>query len=147
MKTSVTAQKTAELTDPFFGKNWEISKRSSSFSSWKPDTEKRIYEKVGAGYRLTVSGIRDGKPYRWGYTATTDGQPCPVHGRSDVDAIEKHQITNLITVGSFTKDGKIVAEYRRVTASNGKTLTVVVSGRSPDGTAYFDVLKYKVVAI
>jgi hypothetical protein len=39
-----------------------------------PATETRRYEQVGDGYKLTVSGTRDGKPYSWSYTAQYDGK-------------------------------------------------------------------------
>ena len=132
------------MSDPVFGKIWKINKVQSRFTaSSTPATETRLYEKVGRGYKLTVSGTHDGQPYEWGYTAQYDGKPSPVYGRPDVDAIEKHKVTDLITIGSFTKKGKIVAAYKRATSVDGKVLTVVASGNLPDGTTYFDVLKYK----
>lgn len=60
-----------------------------------------------------------------------------------MDAIEKHRVTDFVTIGSFTKDGEIVASYRRTTSPDGELLTVVASGRCPDGTTYFDVIKYR----
>lgn len=132
------------MSDPVFAKTWKMVKGQSTFTTASiPTTETRVYEKIGRGYKLTVAGMHEGKPYEWGYTARYDGKRSPVHGRSDVDAIEKHKVTDLITIGSFTKKGKIVAAYRRATSADGKTLTVVASGNRPDGTTYFDVLKYK----
>lgn len=143
MKKPTTKRMRAKQIDPVFGQNWDMNTAASVFTAWRPDSETRLYEQVGQGYKLTVTGTRNGQPYKWGYTATTDGKPCPVHGRPDVDMIVKHVVNNLITVGSFTKDGKIVAEYRRATSQDGKELTVVVSGRAPEGGAYFDVLRYE----
>jgi len=132
------------MRDPVFGKTWKLHKGQSHFgSAFTPATETRHYEKIADGYKLTVTGTYNGQPYEWGYTAQYDGKSSPVHGRADVDAIVKHQVTDQITVGSFTKKGKIVAAYRRDTSKDGKTLTVVASGYRPDGTTYFDVLRYK----
>ena len=133
-----------DMSDPVFGRTWAISKEQSRFTaSTSPSTETRIYEKVGHGYKLTVSGMHDGQPYEWGYTARYDGEAKPVYGRLDVDAIVKHKVTDLITIGSFTRQGKVVAAYRRETSLDGRTLVVVASGFRPDGTTYFDVLTYK----
>jgi hypothetical protein len=131
------------MTDPVFGKTWNINQRQSSFAgSPTPVTETRLYESIGEGYRLTVSGSSDGMQYEWGYTAEYDGTPCAVFGRGDVDTISKHKVSDLITIGSFSKNGKVVAAYRRETTIDGKTLTVVASGQRPDGATYFDVLNY-----
>jgi hypothetical protein len=132
------------MNDPVYGKTWKMNKGQSVLTaSSTPTAETRLYEKVVGGYKLTVSGMHDGQPYEWGYTAQYEGKPSPVYGRSDVDAIEKHQVSNLITIGSFTNKGRIVGAYRRATSIDGKTLTVVASGRRQDGTTYFDVIKYK----
>jgi hypothetical protein len=132
------------MSDPVFGKTWKINKNGSSFAgTGAPATETRYYEKVGEGYKLTVRGSRDGQPYEWGYTVGVDGLPCPVHGRSDVDAIKKHRVNDLITVGSFTNKGEIVASYRREVSPDGDALTVVAAGNLNGGVAYFDVMRYE----
>jgi hypothetical protein len=132
------------MSDPVFGKNWKINTQKSTVTTSSPVTdETRRYEEFAPGYRLTVSGSRDGQPYEWGYTVGEDGIRCPVHGRSDVDTIEKHRINDFITVGSFTKNGRVVASYRREVEPDGTALTVVASGRSDNGAPYFDVLRYE----
>jgi len=132
------------MSDPVFSKKWKINKSDSVFSgSQVPATETRIYEKVGAGYKLTVLGTCGGETYEWGYTVGEDGVPCPVHGRSDVDAIQKHRVTDFITIGSFTKGGEIVASYRREVSPDGHALTVVAAGNAPGSLTYFDVIRYE----
>ena len=131
------------MSDPVFGRAWRINREESVFAgSPAPAVETRIYEKVGEGYKLTVCGSRDGEAYEWGYTVGEDGVSCPVHGRSDVDAIEKHRVTDFITIGSFTKRGEIVASYRREVSPDGQDLTVVAAGSLEGGATYFDVLRY-----
>src|SRR5687767_1996025 len=94
--------------NPLFGANWKLAPKKSKFttSTWKPDSENRVYKAVRGGYELNVTGIKNGKPYSWGYTAIYDGKNHPVHGRKDVDAIEAHKVNNQITIGIFKKKGK-----------------------------------------
>ncbi len=126
-----------------FGKDWKMTKSQSTFTAGSPDIETRRYEKVGRGYKLTVSGERNGESYEWGYSAKYDGKSHRVYGRRDVDAIEAHKVNDQITIGLFKKNGKAVALYRRDVSLNGKTLTVQAAGRLTDGTAYFDSIVYK----
>jgi hypothetical protein len=132
------------MNDPVYGKSWTLNEDESTFAPGEaPSDETRLYEQAGDGYKLTVRGTRKGHSYEWGYTVGTDGIPCPVYGRADVDMIEKHRVSDCITIGSFTKDGEIVASYRRETSPDGSSLTVVAAGNSNlDGTTYFDVMRY-----
>lgn len=131
------------MSDPVFGKAWTIDTAQSVLSGSTPTAETRLYEEVGSGYKLSVAGARDGQNYSWGYTVGTDGTRSPVHGRSDVDCIEKHRVNDFITIGSFTKNGQIVASYRREVSPDGAALTVIASGCLHEGATYFDVIRYK----
>ena len=132
------------MSDLLFGKTWNLNKGASVFSTdWSPDTETRHYEKVGDGYKLTVSGTNNGRPYEWGYTAKYDGKDHPVHGRPDVDAIEAYRVNDHITIGFFKKVGVRGGSYARIVAEDGKSLTVEAAGKQPDGTVYYDVITYK----
>lgn len=131
------------MSDPVFGKTWIIDLEHSSLSGGVPSSETRLYEETRDGYRLSVKGARDGHTYDWGYTVGVDGTPWPVHGRSDVDCIEKHRVNDFITIGSFTKEGRIVASYRREVSRDGAALTVVAAGCTENGATYFDVIAYR----
>ena len=76
------------MADALIGKTWKINAGASLFStSFRPAQKTRLYEERPNGYKLTVSGSHNRKPYSWGYEAYHDGKPYPVHGREDVDAI------------------------------------------------------------
>jgi hypothetical protein len=127
-----------------FGKEWTLDSGRSLFSSaFQPATETRHYEQVGDGYKLTVSGMHNGHPYEWGYTAQYDGSDHPVYGRADVDAIEAYRINDLITIGFFKKAGVLGGAYARFVGEDDKSLTVQASGKQEDGTVYYDVIIYK----
>lgn len=95
------------------------------------------------GYKLTVTGTRDGQPYAWNYTALYDGKPHPVQGRLDVDAITAYRINDKITVGFFTKSGLAGGPYSRFVADDGRSLTVWAGGRNANAAPYFGVLHYQ----
>jgi hypothetical protein len=132
------------MSETLFGKKWQMTAGKSMFStsSSRPNNETRLYEPIENGYKLTVSGSQDGKPYEWGYTAKYDGKDHPVHGRSDVDAIVAHRVTDHITIGTFKKNGGLIAFYKRTVNPNSTSLTVEMGGRQSDGTAYYNVVEY-----
>jgi hypothetical protein len=132
--------------NPLFAGNWKLAPKRSKFttSAWNPESEDRSYKAVRGGYELTVTGIRNGEPYSWGYTAIYDGKDHPVQGRKDVDAIEAYKVNDRITIGFFKKKGKEVAAYKRHLSIDGKSLSVVASGVNTDGSIYFDTIEYKI---
>jgi hypothetical protein len=131
------------MADALFGKRWNMVANSSLFStSFKPQTEQRLYEVVPGGYKLTVSGSHEGKPYSWNYTALYDGKPHPVHGRDDVNSIVIHKIDDRTTVGFFLKDAAPGGPYARHLSLDGKTLVVEAAGRRTNGQPFYDVITY-----
>lgn len=93
------------MSDLLFGKTWKMNPGASLFSaSFTPDSEIREYEEIYGRYKLTVSGVHQGSPYSWNYTALYDGKPHKVYSRSDVDAITIHKIDDRTTIGFFEKD-------------------------------------------
>jgi len=140
--------RTSELakpgTNPLFGVEWGMAKAESLFSSsFSPEGETRLYEGVPGGYRLSVKGTHNGKPYSWGYTAIYDGKDHPVWGRPDADSIEAYRINDRITIGFFKKNGVPCGPYTRKVSADGKSLQVQTVGRNADGSVYFDVIEYK----
>lgn len=132
------------MNNKLFNKDWKADVKASSFTSTKKLTkEKRLYERIENGYKLTVSGTNpDGTVYEWGYTALKDGEKFPVYGREDVDSIIAHKVTEEITIGDFYKDGNLVGAYQRNMSKDGKSLTVIFAGVDKDTKPYFDVIKY-----
>lgn len=129
--------------DPLFEKKWTSNISKSKFSTtWKPNSETRLYEKLDNGYKLTVSGENNGKKYEWGYTAHYDDKKYPVHGREDVNGIKIYEINDKITVGFFFSDDSPGGPYARFVSEDGKRLTVQTVGRH-DGQVYFDVIEYE----
>jgi hypothetical protein len=89
-------------TDPLFGKTWNMQPQASVFSAgFNPANETRLYEQRENGYKLTVSGTHNNQPYQWSYEAYYDGNPYPVVGRTDVDAITICKLNDSETGGFF----------------------------------------------
>jgi hypothetical protein len=132
------------MPDPLFGRDWRLDRGRSDLSvtSFNPTQETRRYEEIQNGYKLTVTGTSGGRNYSWNYTALYDGQPHPVQGRDDVDAITAYRINDRITVGFFTKNAVAGGAYARFVSADGKHLTVTAGGKNANGEPYFDVLHY-----
>lgn len=137
------------MADALFGKSWQMDGGTSIFSSYYvPSTEIRLYEERENGYKLTVSGTSNGNSYEWGYEAYHDGKSYPVHGRQDVSTITIYRISDTITVGFFEKEvspGVMMpgGPYARKLSADGTSLEVQAAGRNADGTAFFDVINYR----
>src|SRR5882724_4222347 len=102
------------MAGELFGKSWKMNMGASIFStSFKPTNETRLYEERPNGYKLTVSGMHNGKPYTWGYEAFHDGRSYPVHGRDDVDAIRIFKLSETETCGFFSNEEKEGGAYKR----------------------------------
>lgn len=128
-----------------FGVLWEMRPGESAFSgSFIPTKETRQYEEMDNGYKLTVEGTHNGKPYSWGYTAQYDGKPHAVHGRTDVDSIIAYRVNDRVTFGVFQKGGVEGGSYARGVSEDGKRLTVQAGGIDDKGKPYFDVIRYSV---
>lgn len=132
------------MADGLFGKNWTMNRGQSilGLGSHNPDSETRLYQEVENGYSLTVTGSKGGNPYQWGYVALYDGQPHPVYGRQDVDAITAYKISDKITIGFFTNNAVPGGPYARFVSDDGNSLVVWAGGRNANGAPYFDVIKY-----
>lgn len=132
------------MSDPLFGKTWKADPGKSLFSTdWRPDSETRLYEETAGGYRLTVSGTRNGEPYSWSYAAQYDGKDHAVSGREDADSIEAYRVNDRITIGFFKKKLVAAGAYTRQMSDDGKTLVVQAAGLRVDGMPYFDVIEYR----
>jgi len=132
------------VQNELFGVKWTLNKQSSKFTKgWSPESETRLYEETPNGYKLSVNGVHEGKPYSWGYDAKYDGKDHPVHGREDADAIEAYKVNERITLGFFKKGGQLCGPYARKLSTDGSSLTVQSVGRRADGSAFFDVIQYQ----
>jgi hypothetical protein len=88
--------------DSLFGKTWNMQPQASVFSAgFAPANETRLYEQQENGYKLTVSGTHNSRPYQWSYQAYYDRNPHPVVGRTDVDAITIVKLSDSETGASF----------------------------------------------
>jgi hypothetical protein len=132
------------MADQLFGKTWTMNPEASRFSSdFTPSQETRVYEADGDGYKLTVTGYRDGQEYSWHYAAQYDGKPHPVYGRDDVDSITIYKIDDRTTVGFFKKELAPGGPYVRFVSEDGQNLVVEAAGRHPDGRPFYDVIEYR----
>ena len=131
-------------TDPFVG-TWKLSVSRSKFAPGAPSFILGAIqiEPAANGLKSTASGA-DGRGISSDLTFSCqlDGTPCavtssaPSRSQTAVDTITLKRVDKNIIVATGTKNGKPVYSDRRVVSANGKTMTVVRDGVTPDGTKY-----------
>jgi len=132
-------------TDPFVG-TWKLDTERSKFAPGAPRFILAAIQIESAGNYLksTASGA-DGKGISSDFTFSCqlDGTPCkvtpstkPMRGASAVDTITLKRVDSNIIIATGTKNGDSVYSDRRVVSADGKTMTVVRYGTTPEGKRY-----------
>ncbi len=132
-------------TDPFVG-TWKLNTNRSKFARGTPSFILAAIqiESAGTALKSTASGA-DGQGISGDFTFSCelDGTPCrvtpatiPMRGVSAVDTITLKRVDPNIIMATGTKNGKQVYSDRRVVSADGKTMTVVRDGTTPDGKKY-----------
>jgi len=131
-------------TDPFVG-TWKLNTDRSKFPPGAPGfffATMRI-ESAGAGLKSTASAA-DGEGIATSFTFSCqiDGTPCnvasssPLRSDSAVDTIRLKRVDPNTIIAMGERKGKQVYSDRRVVSANGKTMTVVRDGITPEGRKY-----------
>lgn len=132
-------------TDPFVG-TWKLNTSRSKFAPGAPSFILAIIqiESAANGLTSTAAGA-DGKGISSDFTFSCqlDGTPCkvtpsttPMRSASAVDTIALKRIDPNIITATGTKNGKPVYTDRRVVSTDGKMMTVVRDGTTPEGKKY-----------
>jgi hypothetical protein len=136
-------------TDPFVG-TWKLN---TSRSKFPPDAPSFLVatmqiESTDAGLKSTASGA-DGAGIAGDFTfrCQLDGTPCkvtsatlPQRSASAVDTITLKRVDPNTIMATGTRNGKPVYSDRRVVSADGKMLTVVRDGTTPEGKKYESII-------
>jgi len=131
--------------DPFVG-TWKLNPSRSNFAPGAPRFILGAIqiESAGNGLKSTASGA-DGKGIVSDFTFSCqlDGTPCkvtpatmPLRSASAVDTITLKRIDPTFMMATGTRNGKLVYSDRRVVSADGKTMTVIRDGTTPEGKKY-----------
>ena len=130
--------------DPFVGV-WKLNTHRSKFPLGAPGFffATMQIESAGTGLKSTASAA-DGEGIATSFTFSCqiDGTPCnvasasPLRSESAVDTINLKRVNPNTIIATGTRNGKRVYSDRRVVSADGKTMTVVREGTTPEGKKY-----------
>jgi hypothetical protein len=131
-------------SDPFVG-IWKLNTNRSKFPPDAPDfffATMKI-EAAGAGLKSTASAADgEGIASSFTFSCMLDGTPCKVttatslRSASAVDTISLKRVDSNTIIATGTRNGKPVYSDRRVVSVDGKTITVVRDGTTPNSKKY-----------
>jgi hypothetical protein len=122
--------------DPQMG-TWKLNEAKSTFTPGTGKNTTVVYKAASGGQvKITADGVdANGKPTHSEWTGKFDGKDYPVAGdpTSDMRSYTKRDDRTL----NFTvkKRGKVTVKGRVVVEADGKSRTVMTSGRTGFGTA------------
>lgn len=130
--------------DPVIG-TWKLNTAKSKYSPGPPPKSGTVtYEAANGGIKRSGEMVNaDGQTVSFTYTANYDGKDYPITGNNpNADAISLKRINDYTTEASLKKGGKTTGTARRVVSKDGKTLTITLTGNTPDGKRMRNILVY-----
>jgi hypothetical protein len=122
---------------------WVLNLRKSDFTPGPPPSSgQQVYERTAAGIRFTSTIVEaDGKTTtteQW--SGIEDGRDFPVTGSPDIDALSV-RVNGRQAQYIGKREGRVTMGGNRSISSDGKTMTITLSGRNAHG----QVLKQSLV--
>jgi hypothetical protein len=114
---------------------WKINLAKSKFPKGEaPQSLTLSFEKAADGVTLTSDGAdAKGEPTHAAYTAKFDGTAASWTGNPNADMAAPKRIDANHYRNVWKKDGKVTVTAKVAVSTNGKTLTVVQTGRDAQG--------------
>src|SRR4029434_2045440 len=119
--------------DPEMG-TWKLNETKSKFAPGATKNHTVVYEATGDNVKITVDGTdKEGKSTHNEWTGKFDGKDYPVTGDPTSDMRSYKQINPRTLSLTNKKDGKVTLTGKITVAADGKSRTVVVSGKDASG--------------
>lgn len=114
---------------------WKLNVAKSKYSPGSaPKSGGVTFEASGDAVKRTGEQIAaDGKKSSLSYTAKMDGKFYPVTGSELYDEISIKKINDHNTEATMKRAGKLVANAKRSISSDGKSMTITISGTNAKG--------------
>jgi hypothetical protein len=123
---------------------WKLDEAKSKISAGTPKNTTVVYEAAGDSVKVSVEGVgTDGKPTHNEWTGKFDGKDYPVTGDPSADMRSYKRIDDHTLALTNKKGGKVTLTGKITVSADGKSRTVVISGKDADGkkissTAVYD---------
>ncbi len=134
--------------DPFVGV-WKLNAERSKFQQGAPAFffATMQIEAAGSGLKSSASAAdSEGFASDLTFSCQLDGTPCKVttstslRSASSVDTVSLKRVDANTIVATGTRNSKLVYKDKRAISADGKTMTVVRDGTTPDGKSYENII-------
>jgi hypothetical protein len=137
---SVAGRLLLAQSDPHVG-TWKLNLAKSKYDPGPPpQSQTRTWEASG---KVSVEGVSGaGKPMAYGYTVKGDGKEYPTTGAipNGADTIATKRIDANTFEATFKRGGKQVETVTFAVSKDGKVLTILAKGTSPNGQPFDNVI-------
>jgi len=128
--------------DPQMG-TWKLNEAKSKITPGTLKFTTIIYKSMFGKVRVEGEGIdADGKPVHSEWTGNFDGKDYPVTGDPISDSRSYTKVDDRTLDLTVKKGGKVIDTVRMVLSADGKSRTVTVSGTTPKGKKFKNVVVY-----
>jgi hypothetical protein len=128
--------------DPQMG-IWKLNAAKSKITTGTLKFNTVTFESRFGKVKVTGEGIdADGKPVHSEWTGNFDGKDYPVTGDPISDTRSYTKVDDRTLNLTVKKDGKVIDTGRSVVSADGKSRTVTVSGTTPKGKKFTNVVVY-----
>jgi hypothetical protein len=120
---------------------WTLNLRKSEFTPGPPPSSiQQVYERAGAEIRFTSTLVdADGKTTTEQWTGTEDGRDFPLTGSPDIDVLSI-RVNGRQAQYVAKRGGRVTMGGNRSISSDGKTMTITISGRNAQDQVVKQVL-------
>ena len=128
--------------DPQMG-TWKLNESKSKITPGTLKFTTVTFKSMFGNIKVTGDGIdADGKPVHSEWTGNFDGKDYPVTGDPISDTRSYTKVDDRTLNLTVKKNGKVVDTGRIVVSADGKSRTVTVSGTTPRGKKFKNVVVY-----
>ena len=123
--------------NPFVG-TWNLNGAKSKLTGSGIGSKGTVHiEANDASLKFTVESTDEkGEARNFNYEAALDGKAATISGTATVDEVSLKRVDDHTIDATGKKDGKVVYTDKRTVSQDGKTMTIVRSGKNPEGKAF-----------
>jgi hypothetical protein len=136
------ASATCFAADPQMG-TWKLNQAKSKFTPGTAKFSTVTFKNTLGNIKATGDGIAaNGNPMHVEWSGKFDGKDYPVTGDPNADTRSYRKVDDRTLEVTVKKNGKVTVTSRTVVSADGKTRTANVTGTTPSGKKFKNVVVY-----
>lgn len=138
------SERMAETASSTIIGTWVLNLKKSEFTPGPPPSSiQRVYENTPAGIRYTSTTVdAEGKTTTEQWSGSEDGRDFPVTGSPDMDVLSV-KVSGRQAQYVAKREGRVTMGGNRSITSNGKTMTITLSGRDAQNQVVKQLLVFE----